>query len=674
MMNHPSRFLIAALVALCCPFVAARLSAQTPRIDSLKQALAAAKDDTAKVRLLNDLAYLQRGDPAQARATAEKAYALAKRLGDNSGAAGAKNHIARAYNAQSSFAEAERAAEEALTLARAAGDKSQEAEAYIRRGGVQWRQGNYDAALDLLFKALALAEETGDKAELENTLFNLGITYSDMGNYASALEYMRKTLTLCEELGDKRSAANTINNIANIYMQQGKHDSALVYLRRELGIATELKDKDLIKSSLLNMGESNLRLGRFSEAQAALEEGLALAYAIEAKEWVVFGLHLFSQLSAARGDYSEAVRYGVRAIALADSIGDRADKRDALKALSEAYAGKGEGLKALAAYKDFIALRDSLVNDENTKKAASREAKYAADKKDKEILLLKKDAENQALLRNSLAVGFVLVIVIVGILFVSNGRRKATNIRLNEQKDLLEAQAVEIQLTNTQLQEKNIEVERAHEQSETLLLNILPAPIAHRLKSGERAIADRFDSVTVLFADIVGFTKLSAQTTPEELVQGLNAIFERFDELAKKYGLEKIKTIGDAYMVAGGLPECSDDHCERVALFALDMVSAMREESLRTSTGEKVELRIGLHTGEAVAGVIGTSKFAYDLWGDTVNTASRMESHGEAGKIHCSEEVFLALKDTFTLEERGEIEVKGKGMMRTWLLVTAQTL
>jgi adenylate cyclase len=122
-------------------------------------------------------------------------------------------------------------------------------------------------------------------------------------------------------------------------------------------------------------------------------------------------------------------------------------------------------------------------------------------------------------------------------------------------------------------------------------------------------------------------------------------------------------------MVAGGLPERSDDHCERVALFALEMVSAMREESLRTSTGEKVALRIGLHTGAAVAGVIGTSKFSYDLWGDTVNTASRMESHGEAGKIHVSEEVYALLHDKFTFEERGEIEVKGKGVMRTWYLV-----
>ena len=132
---------------------------------------------------------------------------------------------------------------------------------------------------------------------------------------------------------------------------------------------------------------------------------------------------------------------------------------------------------------------------------------------------------------------------------------------------------------------------------------------------------------------MIGFTKLSARTTPEELVQGLNAIFARFDALAAKYSLEKIKTIGDAYMVAGGLPERSEDHSERVARFALEIQAVMQEEALKTTAGETVQLRIGIHTGEAVAGVIGTSKFSYDLWGDTVNTASRMESH-EIGRAH----------------------------------------
>jgi class 3 adenylate cyclase len=203
------------------------------------------------------------------------------------------------------------------------------------------------------------------------------------------------------------------------------------------------------------------------------------------------------------------------------------------------------------------------------------------------------------------------------------------------------------------------------ERSERLLLNILPAPIAERLKSSERAIAERSEGVTVLFADVVGFTPLSARKTPEELVDLLNRIFTEFDALADAHGLEKIKTIGDAYMAVAGLPERWPDHAARAARMALAMRDALAR--IAEETGEDLQLRIGLHSGPVVAGVIGRRKFAYDMWGDTVNTASRMESHGLAGEIHCSEET-ARLLDGFELQSRNAMEIKGKGRMQTFLL------
>jgi class 3 adenylate cyclase len=191
--------------------------------------------------------------------------------------------------------------------------------------------------------------------------------------------------------------------------------------------------------------------------------------------------------------------------------------------------------------------------------------------------------------------------------------------------------------------------------------------IAQRLKSGEQTIAEKFDSVTVLFADIVNFTQLSANVPPELVVAGLNEIFVRLDELTTEYNLEKIKTVGDAYMIAGGLPVRSQDHCMRVARFALRLLEVVNEEALR-SRNKMLKLRIGIHTGEVVAGVIGTTKISYDLWGDTVNTASRMESHGEPGRIHVSEAVYQQLQQQFIFQERGSIDIKGKGMMPTWFL------
>jgi len=205
------------------------------------------------------------------------------------------------------------------------------------------------------------------------------------------------------------------------------------------------------------------------------------------------------------------------------------------------------------------------------------------------------------------------------------------------------------------------------EQTERLLLNILPKPIAERLKQGQDTIAEDFAEVTVLFADIVGFTQLSARISPPELVELLNVIFSKFDKLAEQHDLEKIKTIGDAYMVVGGLPKVKPNHAEAIAEMAMDMQAAVAEFS--EDMGQEFHIRIGINTGPVVAGVIGVSKFIYDLWGDTVNTASRMESHGLAGRIHLTANTYKHLREKFVFEERGKIPVKGKGEMITYFLL-----
>lgn len=202
--------------------------------------------------------------------------------------------------------------------------------------------------------------------------------------------------------------------------------------------------------------------------------------------------------------------------------------------------------------------------------------------------------------------------------------------------------------------------------SERLLLNILPAAIASRLKKGEKIIADDYPEVTVLFADIVNFTSLSSQMTPARLIAMLNKIFSICDQLVEKHGLEKIKTIGDAYMVVGGLPHPRKDHAEAVADMALEMKSEMN--GLTDDTGQPLQIRIGMATGPVVAGVIGTAKFSYDVWGDTVNTASRMESQGCAGNIQVTAETYELLRGSYHFEPRGTIQVKNKGEMTTYFL------
>lgn len=210
-------------------------------------------------------------------------------------------------------------------------------------------------------------------------------------------------------------------------------------------------------------------------------------------------------------------------------------------------------------------------------------------------------------------------------------------------------------------------LEKERMKSERLLLNILPASIARRLKEDQGVIADHFDSATVMFCDIVGFTDLSERVSPAELVGHLNHLFCAFDDLAEKHGLEKIKTIGDNYMVAGGFPEPGEDHLRAISLMALDALAAV--EAYNQQTQHQFQVRIGIHTGPAVAGVIGIRKFAYDVWGDTVNTASRMESSGAPGRIQLSEQAASQLNGEFVLEHRGMIDVKSKGKMPTYWLV-----
>ncbi len=205
------------------------------------------------------------------------------------------------------------------------------------------------------------------------------------------------------------------------------------------------------------------------------------------------------------------------------------------------------------------------------------------------------------------------------------------------------------------------------ERSDQLLLNILPKPIAKRLKAGQRTIADSFPDVTVLFADLVGFTRMSEQSSPGELVAMLNKIFSMFDLLVDKHGLEKIKTIGDEYMAAGGIPTPREDHAEAVAEMALDMLAVMDRFNAKRNHG--VRIRVGMNCGPVTAGIIGTRKFAYDLWGDTVNIASRMESHGIANSIQVTEETYKRLRYRFSFQRRGIIHVKGKGALCTYFLV-----
>ena len=247
----------------------------------------------------------------------------------------------------------------------------------------------------------------------------------------------------------------------------------------------------------------------------------------------------------------------------------------------------------------------------------------------------------------------------------------AENRRLSKRLNRLEKRM----LTMDWLQNQNMNVLRAlmtdldyeRERSETLLLNILPELIAHRLKSEPGVIADQFDSASVMFADIVGFTPLSQALSAQEMVSWLNEIYSTFDEFVQKHEVEKIRTIGDNYMVASGVPSRREDHAIAITRLALDMRDYI--DALPPTRGHRANFRIGINSGPMVGGVIGTHKFQYDIWGDAVNTGSRMESHGIPGRIQVTQSTYDLIRDEFECEPRGAIPVKGKGDMETYFVV-----
>jgi adenylate cyclase len=224
----------------------------------------------------------------------------------------------------------------------------------------------------------------------------------------------------------------------------------------------------------------------------------------------------------------------------------------------------------------------------------------------------------------------------------------------------------EVESARLTLAEQAVSLEEERQRSEHLLLNVLPATIADRLMGGEESIAEAFPEVSVLFSDIVGFTKMSARVGAKQVVDMLNEVFGLLDKLAIKHGVEKIKTIGDCYMVAAGVPDRSPTHTQQIAAFSLEMQATIKDYAART--GRDISMRTGIHTGTVVAGIVGTTKFSYDLWGDVVNIASRMESTGDPGQIQVSDAVRIRLQDDFHFDARGDVEIKGKGPMHTWYL------
>jgi adenylate cyclase len=559
----------------------------------------------------------------------------------------------------SNLEDARNIATEALTLAERLGYQKGTANALNTIGVTYYYQGWYDIALGYHQRSLAIRKSINDSAGIGHSTNNIGLIYMGQRKHEESLSYLLEALQIYKSVGRKSSIAAAYNNIGIIYRRQKRLDSAIKMHQAALKTLEGINNSVGVALSYNSLGGVLEDAGSFQEALTFQRQSLKLYEEIQNHKGIVNSLYASASVQAKMKRYSDALVDLRRAIDLAAAMDSRPELRDCYELLSQIEESIGNVQGALFNFKRFEALKDSLISEEAAARSAEFNAKYDTERKAKQIELLTAQREGQSVQRN-----FLLALVVASLMAVA---LFYTRYRIKRKSETA------LQNANNQLQEKNDLLTQARATAETLLLNVLPKPIASRMQAGEHHIAEHFSDVTVLFADIVDFTQLAAGLHPEELVSLLDAIFTDFDALAEKYNLEKIKTIGDAYMAVCGIPEPNPEHGIKVARFALDMMRVIEKYSIHDASqplepNKCLRLRIGIHTGAVVAGVIGKKKFSYDLWGDTVNIASRLESHGIAGEIHCSEEVYEMLQETCIFEKRGETELKGNITRTTYFL------
>jgi len=592
--------------------------------------------DSIKVMKLLDLGkkYLNE-DPAQSIDYSEQAIAAAEKINYFKGRALAYKQIGIAHYMQSNYFEAVQNWNRALLDFIKSNDKAGQANILSNLGAVYFNQADDIKALDYYLKSLKLAEEINDSLRLATVLMNIGGVYHNKKETNDkALEYFFKALPISEKIGDN-DAIGTVNvNIGEIYFELGEYEKALKFLERSIVV---FNGSENITYSYILIGKVYSKMGDFKLALENEFKALEISNSFNAQLDMARSLLAIGSTYLDKEDIDNSIKYYLEGIAIAEKIRANVELKGLYEGLSNAYK-KGKNMNGAYKYQKLLLdIKDTLYNNESNKKLSNLMFNYEIDKKEGKINLLTKDKkiqqqtiERQKLIRNSFILGFVIVMIFAGIFFRQRNR-----------------------------------ISKEKQRSESLLLNILPEETAEELKSTGTAKAKHFDEVTVLFTDFKEFTKLSEKLSPEKLVQEINECFSGFDRIMKKYGIEKIKTIGDAYMAAGGLPTPNKTHATDVVKAAIEIRSFMRfYRQKKQSEGEPYfEIRIGVHTGPLVAGVVGLNKFQYDIWGDTVNTASRMESSGEPGNINISGTTYELIRDSFTCTHRGKIDAKNKGQI-----------
>jgi len=498
---------------------------------------------------------------------------------------------------------------------------------YLQRGYGYHDLGKYTLSLESFFKSLDYANKLNDNSRIGVINISIADVYSEMENSKNAEIYYDKGIDILREENDSISLATALLNAGDEAFNVENYDKALSYFDESGVIFREL---DYLLGTAYNLGNIGMVYAA-QDKNTLAEQNINQAIQIleEYEDFTAISEYLIymSDIYSDKNDYLSAFDYAHTSLKIASENDLQKQISESNLKLSDLHKSYGNSDSALYYFENHIVYRDSVINLDNTKAIANMRYDSEMSIKEGELKLAAQKSRTQLII-----LGFTGAILLSLVYFF-------------------------------------ITIRKEKKKSDMLLLNILPEETAEELKKKGKVKAREYESVSVLFTDFKGFTSYSEHLSPEEIVKTIGYYFSKFDSIIAKHGLEKIKTIGDAYMCAGGIHSLKDNHAQQIVAAALEITQFVENTKKDAARGElNFDVRVGINSGPVVAGVVGTRKFAYDIWGDTVNVAARMESSGEVGKVNISEYTYALVKDHYDCDYRGEIPVKNRGDLKMYLV------
>lgn len=624
------------------------------------------QSDTTRLLAILDLAWEYKfNKPDSSLILSNQALQLAKHLQWQENIAEALNYIAIIYDIKGDYLKTIQFYQKSLSIREKIGNNTQLAIIYNNLGIYYNSMGNIAKAIEYYNKAISIHEVDKNENEKAIVLINIANILFNNNNLKSSMEYCKKAIVLFQKSNNKEGLSTCYAIYGDVMAEKGKHSTAIDYFKKAYHLNKINENQHGIANNLLSMGLIYSEYEQGSKALSHISKALSIFNKLGNKNGSSKTYFILAKLLFEENEKTISKVYAEKSFSLAQQSGYKHIIGSSAEFLAKLYQENGNSKEALKMLNVQIEIEEQLNSIENKKSITKikldkeHEAKalqFMLDKKRKQKIAIK-EKERIQLASRSIKGGTILFllyafIIIYRLLLVRKQKKVIT-----KQKDSLELQSNKL--------------DNAHKENQALLHNILPEKTAIELiENNGKVLPKQYEQVTILFTDFKGFTKIAENLSAEDLVNDLGILFEKFDKIVEEHNVEKIKTIGDAYMCAGGVPEKNTTNPLDVTKASLAIQKEMLNfNAERNKIGKQTwEIRIGIHTGPVITGVVGKSKFAYDLWGDAVNTASRLESAGEVGKINLSKETYELIKDHFKCEYRGKIEVKNKGKIDMYFL------